>query len=194
VTAPFSIHQAFAPRHQTSRSAGAGGTWAKRVRSATLALLVLALAGCGGDRRPEPAPAFQLPTLTHGRFALGAQRGKVTVLVFWTTDCTICKQEMLDLKEWHGQRAGDDLVVAAVCMDPEQRDALRGVVADAALPYDVLLDRGGAVGRRYGVKGMPTTVIVGRAGRVRYRIEGYDKGLARKIRGAIAGLLASERA
>ena len=60
------------------------------------------LSGCGADSDKvgpgDIAKDFRLDTLTHKRFYLNQHKDKVVVLVFWTTWCSICKTELVELK------------------------------------------------------------------------------------------------
>ena len=65
------------------------------VRFFVLAVLCVLVASCsdqGASIQPgDLAGDFRLKTLDHGRFYLNEHRGKIVVLVFWSTDCKYCK-------------------------------------------------------------------------------------------------------
>ncbi len=159
-------------------------------------LFAAALLGCGPPRESgaalpgEFAPEFRLASLGGPRFYLNAQRGGTVVLVFWTTTCSACKHEMVELKSLHDELGEGGLTVAAVCADPENMDAVRRVAEGLGLGYLVLLDGGGRVAERYSVRAFPTTIIVGPEGRIRFRREGHTSGVMRQIRDKVRGLLA----
>ena len=52
-------------------------------------------------------PRLQGPTLDGGSFDLTALRGKVVMVLFWSTDCAVCRDKMPELranvKGWQGQ-------------------------------------------------------------------------------------------
>lgn len=161
-----------------------------------LFLATVALLGCsrGAPSRParapgKAAPDFRLDTLAHGRFYLNSQRGKVVVLVFWSTMCSACKREMVALKELQDELGPKYLVVASVCTDPEDLGEVRRVVGGLSVGYPALLDQGGVVAGRYGVRAVPTTVVVGPEGRMRLVREGYSPALMRQLRNAVEALI-----
>jgi cytochrome c biogenesis protein CcmG, thiol:disulfide interchange protein DsbE len=69
----------------------------------------------GGVAIGEPAPAFELPTLTgEGTVALAGLRGKAIVVNFWASWCVPCKQESPLLEQMWRDRRDDGLVVVGV--------------------------------------------------------------------------------
>ncbi len=47
----------------------------------------------------EPAPRIQGKTLDGQAFDLAAHKGKVVMLMFWATDCAVCRDKMPELRE-----------------------------------------------------------------------------------------------
>ncbi len=153
----------------------AGGVWA-------------ALWAIRAPKGPPLSYDFRLDTLDHHRFYLHEQRGKGVVLMFWDTQCVVCKQEMAWLRDIH-EHHPIDLSVAAVCTDPENRDTLSRIAETLALPYPILLDPGAAVAQRYGVRVYPTTVILDQEGQQAAVITGYSEIIQRQLTQRIERLL-----
>ena len=152
-----------------------------------LALLSLIATGCArhGNKVPPihgTAPDFRLDTLSHQRFYLNAYRGNVVVLIFWMTTCQPCKKEMVEFKPVAEELAPRGVTVVSVCTDPENLDAARRVVESLDIPFPTLLDRDGLVARKYGVRALPTTVIIDRNGKLSLWRAGYDDLIARQLR------------
>ena len=99
--------------------------------------------------------------------------GRPVVLNFWATWCVPCVAEMPALDALSRARAAEGLAVLALSSDrggaaPVQRFyAERGISSLA-----VMLDARGAAARAFGAKGIPTTVLIDRAGLERGRVEG----------------------
>lgn len=142
----------------------------------------------GRAGKPALAPDFRLDTLDGARFYLNAQRARATVLVFWDTSCTVCKQEMVDLQRMSGPPDVLAAGVAAICTDPENLDTARDIVRQLDIRYPVLLDHGARVRDLYRVSALPTTVVVGPDRRERLRRVGYDANVQRQIRETIRSL------
>ncbi|UCG12596.1 MAG: TlpA family protein disulfide reductase [Deltaproteobacteria bacterium] len=155
-------------------------------------LLVIAalLAGCSqnGDL-PGFAPDFRLDTLSHRRFYLNEHRGKVVVLVFWMTICTICKEEKVGLNTLHRALEPRGVVVASVCSDPENLDTVHRIARRLEIDYPILLDHGAKVSKKYSVQVLPTTVVIGPRGRLRFIRVGYSPSIMRQIRSKAESLL-----
>lgn len=56
---------------------------------------------------PSDVPLLQGRTLAGEPFSLAALRGKVTLVVFWSTDCAVCRDKMPELRAnaqgWRGK-------------------------------------------------------------------------------------------
>ena len=142
-----------------------------------------------GGRDPNLALDFRLETLDHDRFYLNQQRGRVVVLIFWTTTCLHCKEEMIALESLRKEFEQEALTVAGVCSDPENLDTARRIVERLEIGFPTLLDREGRVSKLYEVGAFPTTVLIGPSGQTDLNRAGYDEGMMRQIRDRVESLL-----
>jgi thiol-disulfide isomerase/thioredoxin len=146
-------------------------TAARRTASALLVLVAL-VSGCGrgdtgaGATALEP-PDFRLPSLDGRRLGPADFRGQVTVLDFWATWCGPCHVQAEILQALHEEYAGRRLQILAVDSG-EDEATVRSFLADRPLPYPVLLDEDEVVSNRLRVLGLPTLVVLDRAGAVVY--------------------------
>jgi peroxiredoxin len=139
-----------------------------------------------GDRVGD----FRLETLAHDRFYLNAQRGKIVVLVFWSTDCKHCKKEMIDLNDaWKAKWKKSGVILAAPCVDPENVDEIRQFAKNGPVAYPILLDENMGVFRKYGLHFKPTTVVIDGQGVARLVRFGYSDVIAGHIEDAVRSLL-----
>jgi peroxiredoxin len=139
-------------------------------------LLAILLAGCGQEaaqlENGQPAPAFELERLEGGALAFPASvAGKVVAVRFWADWCPFCEEEMRDLEPVYRHYRDRGLVVLAVNVRQDAATARR-FIKRLGVSYEVLLDADGAVARRYGVIGLPTTFFVDGDGRLATRILG----------------------
>jgi thiol-disulfide isomerase/thioredoxin len=129
---------------------------------------------------PAPAPEIAFKAADGRDLALADFRGRVAVVNFWATWCAPCVEEMPALDRLHASLAPEGIEVVAISVD---RGGMRlvGPFFEThglrALP--VYLDQTGASMRAFGVRGLPTTIVVDRQGRDAGRLEGAAEwGLA----------------
>lgn len=140
----------------------------------------------------KPAQDFRLETLTHDRFYLNQQQGKVVALVFWATWCSSCKQELVALQSLAGQLPQEKLVIAAICTNPENLDTLKAIVQNLGLTYPVLLDQGAKVFQQYHLRAYPTTIIIDQTGIVSVFRVGYSSVFMKQIKTTVESLLSAK--
>jgi peroxiredoxin len=62
--------------------------------------------------QPHKAPDFTLPTITGTQITLSELEGTPVVLVFWSTSCAYCNQELHDLEAVAQQNEGKIKIIA----------------------------------------------------------------------------------
>jgi len=134
---------------------------------------------------PEIAPDFTLSDMDGKSHALRDYRGKVIMLNFWATWCPPCRREMPSMEALRQALHDKPFVVLAV-NEWENADLVFPWIGQLpAFPgFPILFDADGAVAERYGVQGLPTTVIIDRQGRIVYRAVGgrdFDHPDVRKL-------------
>lgn len=123
-----------------------------------------------GDNRT--APDFTLKDKDGLPWSLGDQRGKTTVLNFWSITCPPCVKEMPSLIELaHLAQSRPDLEVVAVTTDASWAEVAH--LFPENNPLRVLFDpTKEVVEGKYGSKLFPETWIVDRHGVIRLRYDG----------------------
>ena len=141
-----------------------------------LALSVCAATGLAASGLTgQMAPDFALKSSTGENLRLSEYRGDVVMINFWATWCGPCRQEMPLLDELYTryQRVGFNLL--GVNIDDDSNRAM-AMVQELGVNFPVLFDDRKEVSKLYDVGAMPVTVIVDRAGQVRYVHQGYKPG------------------
>lgn len=122
---------------------------------------------------PRPAQDFTLADVDGEESRLSDYRGKVVMLNFWASWCPPCRHEMPSMQRLYEKYADQGLVVIGV-NQWEDEDLVFEFVGrlEPEPTFPVLLDRDSKVAEQYGVKGLPTTWLIDREGKLRYRAMG----------------------
>lgn len=118
------------------------------------------------DLAGQEAPDFALKSAAGPNLRLSEYRSEVVALTFWASWCGTCRDELRELQSLQSALGGDGLQVLAVSFDDDAGDA-REAAGAAGISFPVLLDAGGETGDLYGVRDLPTVVLVDRGGNVR---------------------------
>ncbi|TDL91938.1 redoxin domain-containing protein [Vibrio vulnificus] len=124
----------------------------------------------GGLKIGAKAPNFSLKTLDGKQVELSDYKGKKVMLNFWATWCPPCKKEMPDMEKYT-QQVGDDVVVLAVNIDPE--NDVQAFVEDNGITFTIPLDSQSAknpVNERYKILSIPTTYFIDKEGIIRNKV------------------------
>jgi peroxiredoxin len=121
------------------------------------------------------APDFVLRGMDGRNLRLSEFRGQVVLVNFWTRSDGDSRQQMpaLDRINITYQRAG--LVVIGVSVDDDLRRS-KEFAAAMGVSYPILFDTGAQIGKNYFLQKMPMTILVDRAGVVRYSAVGFKRG------------------
>src|ERR1700704_5288088 len=123
----------------------------------------------------KDAPDFVLKATDGRNLRMSEFRGQVVMVNFWARWAGDSRQEMpaLDRINTTYSRAG--LVVLGVSVD-EDLDRAREFAAAMKVSYPMMFDTGSSIGRDYLLQKMPMTILVDRAGVVRYSNVGFKRG------------------
>ena len=118
-----------------------------------------------------PAPAVELKNMAGETVRLSDLRGRVVLLNFWATWCVPCREEIPDLNAMYRDLEGQGLTVVGASWNDTASD-IQAFQQEIKADYPILLD-GESVGDRFGgIQSFPTTFIIDREGRIRYKIYG----------------------
>ena len=148
-------------------------------------LLSLAVAA---DIVNKPAPDFALRSMQGPSMRMSEHLGEVVIINFWATWCGPCRQEMPLLDALYGKYKQAGLVLLSVNIDEKVEPAIE-MAQTLKVSYPVLFDARKEVSRAYDVGAMPVTVLVDRAGVVRYVSEGYKPGYEKRYTDKLRELL-----
>lgn len=137
-----------------------------------------------------PAPQFDLPGLD-GAVKLAKLQGKVVYVDFWASWCGPCRQSFPWMNDMQAKYGGKGLQIVGVNVDAKSDDARQFLTATPAR-FAIAFDPQGATPRSYGIKGMPSSVLIGPDGKVLLEHFGFrdaDRAeLESKIQSALGGV------
>ena len=136
----------------------------------------------------QAAPNFTLKSTKGENLNLVEQRGQVIVLNFWASWCGPCRKEMPVLQTFHIKYNTLGVLVWGVNVEQENQ-AGKDFLVDLNLSFPIFFDSSNTISASYKIEAMPTTVIVGRSGKVRYIFRGYKDGYEQKYAKAIKKLI-----
>lgn len=145
--------------------------------------LLLALACLGATRSSaaatgligKEAPDFVLKARDGRNLRLSEYRGQVVLLNFWARWVGESRKQMPELDQINTTYARAGLIVLGIAVDEDSRrsDEFAGAMG---VTYPVLFDINAKTARDYRVGKMPMTVLVDRAGVVRFINVGFKRG------------------
>lgn len=106
-----------------------------------------------------------------GQLDLARYKGKVVYIDFWASWCVPCRKSFPWLNELAGKHP-DDLVVVGVNVDNERAAAMKFLEKYPA-SFPLVFDPQGKLAAEYKLEGMPSAVIVDRAGKIVHRHVGF---------------------
>ncbi len=158
----------------------AGGAWVLLL--AALALPARAgeppLSGAFASRyraipEPELVPDYAFQEGGGREWGMVEFRGRVVVAMFWATWCPVCGREVPKLDRLQARLGQEGLVVIALAQDRGGPELVERWFAERGVRHlRVFHDPGSILARTVGIRGLPTTFVIDKAGRMVGVIEG----------------------
>lgn len=140
----------------------------------------------------KPAPDLSLNNLDKSKFKLSSLKGSVVVLDYWATWCPPCRESLPHINTLAADKELADKGLKVFAINSKEKLAtVQDFVKENNYTFPVPLDPSGQFGKLYKVRGIPTTVIVGRDGKVHDVFVGFGPGSEDKLKASITAALAA---
>lgn len=114
---------------------------------------------------------FDVKSIRGERLSPAAYRGKVLLIDFWATWCGPCVAEMPNVKDVYAKYHGKGFEIVGISLD-QSRDKLDTYIQRTGIEWPQYFDGkwwNNDVAVRYGIKSIPTTILVDKKGKIRYK-------------------------
>jgi cytochrome c biogenesis protein CcmG/thiol:disulfide interchange protein DsbE len=119
------------------------------------------------------APDFTLNDLDGKPFRMSDTKGNVVILDFWATWCPPCRMEIPHFEALYRQYRANGLEIVGVALDRGGAKVVKPFVKDAGVTYPVVIGDQATANAYGGIRGIPTTFIIDRQGRIVEKAVGY---------------------
>ena len=132
------------------------------------------------------AADFQLKSVAGEPVRLSDLRGSVVVLDFWATWCGPCRRELPIVEKLRAEFVGK---VQFLGINDEEKSTVAAFLKKNAYQLSVLMDGRRDVHRQYGVRAVPTLLVIDRGGVIRQHFVGgpTEETLRKAIDAALGG-------
>ncbi len=150
----------------------------KRLALISFLSCIIALSACSRKEpaRPagegRPAPDFTVRDLAGRETRLSDLKGKVAMVNFWATWCPPCREEIPSMAALNRLMAGRPFQILAISIDEGGKEAVEAFFRQSGNELPAYLDTNRAIGRMYGITGVPETFIINRNGVIIKKIVG----------------------
>ena len=122
--------------------------------------------------RDRSTPAFTVRTLADSSITSQSLRGRVVLVNVWATWCLPCRAEMPLLEATWNRHKAAGLVLLGASVDTGDPQTVRDFITERGISYPIAIVGSDVIRALGGVVGYPTSVLIGRDGRVRHRVMG----------------------
>jgi thiol-disulfide isomerase/thioredoxin len=146
--------------------------------------------------KPAPTPAaigqlpkFNLVKIAGGDLKSEDLKGKVAIIDFWASWCSPCKVEIPQYNKVVASMAGKDFQMIGYAVDSGTIDDVRKSAQELGIQYPVVMATDEVTAAFGNYRGLPTTFIIGKNGKIYKKYEGTSEGKVAQIAKDVEALL-----
>ena len=143
------------------------------LRLGALCLATLAAPAAWSLDAGAAAPDLNLPGLKEA-VTLAGLKGKVVYVDFWASWCGPCKQSFPFMNDLQAKYRAQGFEILAVNLDTKRDDADK-FLAEVPAQFTLAFDAKGDSAKRFEIKGMPSSYLIGRDGKVVAAHKGFKE-------------------
>jgi cytochrome c biogenesis protein CcmG, thiol:disulfide interchange protein DsbE len=117
-------------------------------------------------------PPFEVTTLAGDPISLESLRGQVVLVNFWATWCPPCRIEMPGFERVYREKRDRGFEIVALSTEGPGTAAVERFLEERGITFPVAMASREVVGDFGGVRGLPTSYLIDREGRVRHTVLG----------------------
>ena len=121
--------------------------------------------------RPYKLPEITASGLTGKSMTEAYLKGRVVLLHFWATWCSICRDELPRLEAFEATHKSKGVAILGVLSADTEKDVIKSNMLNGR-SFPNLLDEDADISARYKVRALPNTLLVDPAGQILYRVDG----------------------
>lgn len=130
------------------------------------------------QKPPEFAKDFSLPDVNNEIESLLKYRGKIVLLVFWTSWSPVCCEKITVLNDIYDRTRGKGIEVLSINLDPN-REKLETFVAKTGIKYKIFLDPKAEISQKYNIAGVPEYFVIDELGYIYSFSSNYNVAIAK---------------
>jgi thiol-disulfide isomerase/thioredoxin len=143
------------------------------LRCALMCSAMLAVTSAWSLDAGAQAPELKLPGLKEA-VDLANLKGKVVYVDFWASWCGPCKQSFPFMNDLQAKYRAQGFEILAVNLDAKRDDADK-FLAEVPAQFTLAFDAKGDSAKRFEIKGMPSSYLIGRDGKVVAAHKGFKE-------------------
>ncbi|NIO16241.1 MAG: redoxin domain-containing protein [Deltaproteobacteria bacterium] len=124
----------------------------------------------------KASPNLELTDIDGKKVSLDAYRGKIILLAFWASWCPRCEEELTFLQGVY--KTSPDIVVIAINQEAQNISRahvarIKETLTQWKIDFPVLIDRELLAWDMFCINALPTSIIIDKAGKIRYAEANY---------------------